>query len=130
MAKFGTKSKERLSTCHPDIQKVFNEVIKTIDCTVTEGMRGEELQNKYFDEGKSKVRFPDGKHNGNPSRAIDVCPYPVDYEDRERFTLFAGYVLGIAKSMGIKMRWGGCWRNDFDPKKNGFDDMPHFELMK
>ena len=130
MAKFGTKSKERLSTCHPDIQKVFNEVIKTIDCTITEGMRGEELQNKYFDEGKSKVRFPDGKHNGNPSRAIDVCPYPVDYEDRERFTLFAGYVLGIAKSMNIKMRWGGCWRNDFDPKKNGFDDMPHFELMK
>jgi len=128
MPSFGSKSRERLATCDVRIQDVFNEVIKTVDCTVTEGMRGEEKQNQYFDEGKSKVRFPKGKHNANPSKAIDICPYPVDYEDRERFTLFAGFVLGIAKSMGINMRWGGCWKNDFNPKTNNFDDMPHFEL--
>ena len=128
MPNFGKVSKERLTTAHPDLQKLFNEIIKNIDCSVTEGHRGKELQNKYFDEGKSKVKFPNGKHNANPSKAIDICPYPVDYEDRERFTLFAGFVLGIAKSMGINMRWGGCWKNDFNPKTNNFDDMPHFEL--
>jgi len=128
MPSFGSKSRERLATCDVRIQAVFNKVIRTVDCTVTEGMRGEEKQNKYFDEGKSKVRFPKGKHNANPSKAIDICPYPVDYEDRERFTLFAGFVLGIAKNMGISMRWGGCWKNDFNPKTNNFDDMPHFEL--
>ena len=130
MASFGKASKRRLKTCDPKIQEIFNEVIKTVDCTVTEGMRGEEKQNRYFDEGKTKVKFPKGKHNANPSRAIDVYPYPVDMKDRERFTLFAGFVLGIAKSKGIKMRWGGCWKNNFDPKTNNFDDMPHFELLK
>ena len=128
MPKFGTVSKERLATAHPDLQKLFNEIIKNIDCSVTEGHRGKELQNKYFDEGKSKVRFPDGRHNKNPSLAVDVTPYPVDYSDRERQTLFAGYVLGVASQMGLNVRWGGDWNKDFSVADNRFDDMPHFEL--
>ena len=128
MPKFGTVSKERLATAHPDLQKLFNEIIKNIDCSVTEGHRGKELQNKYFDEGKSKVRFPDGRHNKNPSLAVDVTPYPVDYNDRERQTLFAGYVLGVASQIGLNVRWGGDWNKDFSVADNRFDDMPHFEL--
>ena len=31
MAKFGKTSKKRLSTCHEDLQTVFNEVIKHVD---------------------------------------------------------------------------------------------------
>ena len=128
MPKFGTVSKERLATAHPDLQKLFNEIIKNIDCSVTEGHRGKELQNKYSDEGKSKVRFPDGRHNKNPSLAVDVTPYPVDYNDRERQTLFAGYVLGVASQIGLNVRWGGDWNKDFSVADNRFDDMPHFEL--
>ena len=130
MFKFGKKSKERLATCHPDLQKVFNEVIKFVDCSVLEGHRGEERQNKFFREGKSKVKFPNGRHNASPSNAVDITPYPVDWDDRERQTLFTGFVLGIAQGMGIKLRWGGCWKNDFNPKTNNFDDFPHFELRK
>ena len=128
MPLFGKVSKERLATAHPYLQKLFNEIIKTNDCSVTEGHRGKELQNKYFDEGKSKVKFPNGRHNQKPSLAVDVTPYPVDYNDRERQTLFAGYVLGVASQMGLNIRWGGDWNKDFSVSDNRFDDMPHFEL--
>ena len=48
--------------------------------------------------------------------------------DRERQTLFAGFVLGVANQMGIKLRWGGDWDQDFEVQDNKFDDFPHFEL--
>ena len=130
MYRFGKKSKERLSTCDERLQKVFNEVIKHVDCSVLEGYRDERRQEKLFAEGKTKVRYPLGRHNSSPSRAVDITPYPVNWADRERQTLFAGFVLGMARSMGIKLRWGGDWNMNFDVKDNRFDDFPHFELRK
>ena len=128
MPKFGKSSKKRLETCDQKLQDVMNEVIKYVDCSILEGHRSEERQNKLFDEGKTKVKYPNGRHNANPSRAVDVTPYPVDWSDRERQTLFAGFVIGIAKSMGINLRWGGDWDQDWQVKDNMFDDFPHFEL--
>tara|TARA_Y100000593_G_scaffold39183_1_gene75738 strand:+ start:6611 stop:7006 length:396 start_codon:yes stop_codon:yes gene_type:complete len=130
MPYFGKKSKQRLSTCHEDLQKVFNEVIKYIDCSVLEGHRDERRQEQLFKEGKTKVRYPFGRHNTKPSRAVDVTPYPVDWADRERQTLFAGFVLGVAARMGITLRWGGDWNMNFKVQDNKFDDFPHFELRK
>ena len=130
MPKFGKKSKLRLLSCDYRLQDVFNEVINYVDCSVLEGRRDEERQNKLFDEGKSKLKYPKGKHNLLPSKAVDVAPYPIDWNDRERFTYFAGFVLGIARSMGIKLRWGGDWNMNFEVDDNKFDDFPHFELLK
>ena len=130
MPKFGNSSKKRLATCDERLQKVFNEVIKYVDCSVLEGHRSEERQNKLFEEGKTKVKYPKGRHNSSPSRAVDVTPYPVDWDDRERQTLFAGFVLGIARSMGISLRWGGDWNMNFEVDDNKFDDFPHFELKE
>ena len=131
MPNFGKNSKKILLTCDAQLIRVFSKVIKYVDCSVTEGHRGKELQNKYFKEGKSKAEFPKGKHNNMPSKAIDVVPYPVDWKDIKRQHMFAGFVLGVAKSMGVRMRWGGCWQNDFDPANNkpDFYDSPHFELL-
>ena len=129
MPNFGKTSKERLATCDERLQKVFNEVIKYVDCSVLEGHRNEERQNKFFEEGKSKVKYPDGRHNASPSRAADVVPYPVDWNDRERFHLFAGFVIGIEYSMDISLRWGGDWNQNFEVDDNKFDDFPHFELI-
>ena len=130
MPRFGKKSRSNLSSCHSDLQKVFNKVIERVDCSVLCGHRGKEDQDKAFDEGRSKVKYPNGRHNANPSNAVDVTPYPVDWKDRERQTLFAGYVLGIAEGMGIKLRWGGDWDQDFQVADNKFDDFPHFEIKK
>ena len=128
MPKFGKKSKERLNTCNERLQKVFNEVIKHVDCSVLEGHREKDRQNKLYEEGKTKVKYPNGRHNRQPSSAVDVTPYPVDWEDRERQTLFAGFVIGVASQMNINLRWGSDWDQDFQVVDNRFDDFPHFEL--
>ena len=128
MAKFGRTSKNRLATCDKRLQKVFNEVIKSVDCSVLEGHRGQERQDQLYIDGKTKVKYPNGRHNSSPSNAVDVTPYPVDWADRERQTLFAGFVIGIARSMGITLRWGGDWDMDFQVMDNRFDDFPHFEV--
>ena len=130
MPRFGKKSKERLATCDEKLGRVFNEVIKTVDCSVLEGHRGEDSQNAFYEEGKTKVKYPKGRHNASPSLAADVVPYPIDWDDRERFHLFAGFVLGTAKQMGIKLRWGGDWNINWFVDDNKFDDFPHFELTE
>ena len=99
MPRFGKTSKKRLATCDDGLQNLFYEVVRHFDCSVIIGHRGERDQNKAFDEGKSKVRYPKGKHNSNPSTAVDVAPYPIDWEDRERFIYFAGFVKGVALEM-------------------------------
>jgi len=128
MPYFGKSSKKRLNTCDNKLQKVFNEVIKHVDCSVLEGHRDKDRQNKLYEEGKTKVKYPDGRHNRQPSSAVDVTPYPVDWKDRERQTLFAGFVIGVASQMNINLRWGGDWDQDFQVVDNRFDDFPHFEL--
>ena len=129
MPKFGKRSKERLVTCENRLQDVFNEVIKIVDCSILEGHRSKDRQNKLYEEGKTKVRYPNGRHNASPSNAVDVAPYPIDWDDRERFHLFAGFVLGVANRMGITLRWGGDWNMNFEVDDNKFDDFPHFELI-
>ena len=128
MPKFGKTSRKRLNTCDEDLIALFEEVVKYFDCSVLEGHRGKELQNKYFKEGKSKLKYPDGNHNKKPSFAVDVVPYPIDWGDKERKIYFAGFVKGVAYQMGIPIRWGGDWNNNNDLEDNNFDDLPHFEL--
>ena len=139
MPKFGSKSRERLETCHPDLQTLFNAVIEVVDCSFTCGYRNKEDQDKAVASGNSKAVYPKGKHNSNPSTAVDVYPYPIDFDDLFRFYWFAGWVLAKAKilrnvgEITHKIRWGGNWRGlnngIIDFSKNEFDDLPHFELL-
>jgi len=128
MPRFGRRSRKNLETCNEDLQELFNEVIKYFDCTVIQGHRGKEEQNKHFDEGRSKVKYPNGRHNASPSNAADVVPYPIDWKDTDRMYYFAGFVKGIAFKMGIPIRWGGDWNDNTEVKDTNFKDLPHFEL--
>lgn len=131
MPKVGEQSLKRLDTCDERIQKVLNEVIKHYDFMILEGTRTVEQQQQYYKEGKSKL---DGinqksKHQSYPSLAVDIAPYPIDWNDSKRFYYLAGLVIATANSMGIKLRWGGDWDSDGDFKDNNFNDLPHFELV-
>ena len=128
MPSFSQTSKDRLATTDARLQKVFNEVIKHFDCTVLCGHRNQADQDTAFASGKSQKKWPNGNHNSMPSKAVDVMPYPIDWTDRERMTLFAGFVIGIAQGMGIDIRWGGDWNENTKVKDNSFDDLPHFEV--
>lgn len=126
---FSKSSNDKLLTCDIRLQNIFNEVVKFVDCTILEGHRDQAAQDKAFAEGKSKLKWPNGNHNKSPSRAVDVAPMPIDWNDREKFSYFAGVVKGIAFKMGYKIRWGGDWNSDNQVKDNSFDDLPHFEIL-
>ena len=130
MPRFGKRSIGRLQTCDQKLQELFYEVVKHFDCSIIEGHRGEERQNKAYADGKSKVKYPNGKHNQFPSVAVDVAPYPIDWSDRDRFHYFGGFVLGVAKQKGLNIRWGGDWNQDTQTKDNKFDDLVHFEIKE
>lgn len=130
MPEFSRTSLSRLETCHPDLQRVFGVVVRHFDCTILEGHRNRARQNRLFETGKSKVQFPESRHNSDPSEAVDAAPCPIEWNDRERFHLFAGFVLGVALILGVNLRWGGDWDRDTEVKDNDFDDLVHFELAK
>ena len=88
MPAFSNRSKNNLNECHEDLQRLFNEVIQHYDCTVIEGYRGRQEQNEAFRTGKSRLKYPGSKHNKRPSLAIDVVPYPIDWNDWKRFYYF------------------------------------------
>ena len=142
MARWGRTSQSRLITCDRRIVTVANSVIQEVDCKVLYGHRSVQEQHKLFLEGRTKC---DGinklsYHNYSPSLAIDLVPYPVKWPDAkgiseeeakarmERFHVFGGYVLGVARSRGIPLFWGNDWDGDWNFIEHSFRDLPHFEL--
>lgn len=136
MPRFSDESFSKLSTCHIDLQTLFYEVVKNFDCTVLEGHRGQADQDKAYADGKSKLKWPNGNHNANPSNAVDVSPYPINWNDTKRFYYFAGYVLGVAHKLKDEgkithsIRFGGDWDRDNDLSDQTFNDLVHFELVE
>ena len=132
MPRFGKRSKERLKGVDAKLQNVMNEVVKYFDITIIEGLRSQERQNELVAQGKSKTKF--GKHV--EGKAVDIAPYPIDWKARDDFHYLGGFVLGMAASMGIKIRWGGDWnasslfKGQRTTKDNNFDDLVHFEILE
>ena len=120
MPKFGKRSKRELATAHPDLQRLFNEVIKIYDCSVICGHRGRAAQEKAYADGKSKVNWPKSKHNQTPSRAVDCAPWPSLYKDMDEFREMTDLIKATAKRLGIKIRCGIDWK---------WKDPPHVELI-
>ena len=139
MPKYSDISHKRLATCDIRLQKLFNEVIKYFDCSIIVGYRNQIDQDLAFQKDRSKLKYPNSKHNKRPSLAIDVAPYPIIFPDREkdpkgytkavsRFYFFAGYVIATGQYLSIPVRFGGDWDGDFDIFDQTFDDLCHFEL--
>lgn len=131
MYKFSAKSQAKLDTCHPDVRKICNELIKLMDVTVLEGVRTVEQQEEYVRTGKSTTM--NSKHIKQPdgwSHAVDLAPYPIDWNDGQRFAYMQGMIRGIAHQLGIKVRSGIDWDSDGETKDHTFFDGPHFEIVK
>lgn len=129
MPRFSRISLARLKTCHPDLQRLFKEVVKRFDCSIIEGVRSKEKQMEYYLSGASKT--VNSKHlmqKDGYSHAVDVMPYPIDWKDSKRNCYFVGYVIGFAEKMGIRVKSGIDWDRDYHVKDHDFIDSPHFEL--
>lgn len=119
MPKFGTRSRGNLNQCHPDLVSVAEVAIMDYDFSVIEGHRPKSEQDEAFKTGASKLKFPYSKHNTLPSFAMDIVPYPVDWENLHRFQELAVVVKKAADRLGVDIHWGyDLW---------GWD-MPHWQL--
>lgn len=120
MASFSASSKKHLAGAHPLLQRLFNEVIKEIDCTVLDSQRGKAEQEQAFRRGNSRAHFGQSPHNYAPSVSVDVVPYPLDWDDLKAFRALAKVVKAKAAALGIKVKHGATFK--------GLADWPHWEL--
>lgn len=134
MPKLSLVSINRLATCDPRLQIVCEIAIEIMDFAVISGHRNQADQDAAFAAGTSKIKWPNGKHNKNPSQAVDLAPYPLDWSNKPkavaRFYLLAGVILAVADILRIKIRWGGDWDGDWDLFDQNFDDLGHFEIVE
>lgn len=142
--KYSKASEEKLDTVEYSLQDVMRFVLQLKDHTIVCGVRSKQAQNKAFKEGKSKLEWPNGKHNikkgRGKSRAVDAQPYPLRRNkdgnlDREDFIYLGGLVVGAAAAMGLDVRWGGDWDmdgvlNKDEGGKPFLEDLYHFEIIE
>ena len=130
---FGKTSRQNLATCHLDLQWIIREALAVglIDFSVTEGHRLKARQDSLYPK-KSKVKWPNSKHNKAPSDAVDVVPYvngSASYKYQHCIFL-AGIILTCAKKIGFEVRWGGNWDMDGEPVTDqDFKDLVHYERI-
>jgi len=130
MPAFSALSEQRLASCDPRLQAILKEAIRHVDFTIMCGFRGPDEQEDAYRTGRSKVRWPNSKHNRKPSVAVDLAPYPVDWTDTARFARLAGYIERIAHEQGVKLRWGGDFDMDGRTAGEKLVDMPHLEIIE
>jgi hypothetical protein len=123
MFKFSRSSLAKLETCHPDLIRLMEAAIKSspMDFSIICGYRGEEEQKRAHDDGKSFLKFPESKHNKKPSMAVDIAPYPIDWDNIKRFIKLSEHIKQTAKDLNISIWYGGDWKS--------LKDSPHYELV-
>jgi len=108
----------------------MNEVIRHVDITIITGHRNKEEQDEAYRRGASQKPWPESKHNVSPSLAVDIAPWPIDWSNELRFWTVGAFVMGVGKSMGVELRWGGLWDRGWEHvAESGFRDLGHFELV-
>ena len=116
--KLGTRSLQNLSGVHPDMVAVVKRAIEITeqDFTVIEGIRNVSRQRELYKAGKSTTM--NSRHI--TGHAVDMVPWPVDWDDLERFEVMSEAMKKAAEELDIPIKWGGDWKS--------FYDAPHFEL--
>ena len=138
MFNLGEKSLGKLKGVHPDMVKVVKRAIQITeqDFMVLEGVRTPERQKELFAQGRTKpgpkvtwtLTSNHFKQKDGYGHAVDLVPFPVDWDDLKKFDAMSKAMFAAAKELGIKIRWGADWDSDGKPREKGESDSPHFEL--
>jgi len=136
----GPQSRQRLIGVHPKLVRVVEMAIalSTQDFMVLEGVRTKARQLELYAQGRTKpgsivtwtkvsnhFKQPDGH-----GHAVDLVPWPVDWNTPSKFDAISKAMFIAAASLGIPIRWGADWDRDGKPRERGETDSPHFELAK
>lgn len=119
---YGPSSRARIAELDPRLQRLLRAyaaaVGKALDISVTCGHRGEAEQRAAFraKPQRSRKDWPDSAHNRTPSLAVDIAPYPIDWEDEDRFLRVQAVIRTTARVENIALKPLISW------------DLPHVEL--
>lgn len=137
MPSFGTTSRQRLSTCHPDIQYVLHNAIQHYDFSVIEGIRTAEKQNEYFKKGLStldgyeKLSWHQDRFGDGLSRAVDIAPYvngDILWDDNKEWKKLIRIIIQEAQialedgAISHRFEFGYFWVT--------FSDDPHIQIKE
>ncbi|PIT17503.1 endolysin [Snodgrassella alvi] len=143
MYKLSNRSLQRLYGVDASLVKVVKRAIELTrqDFMVTEGLRTHEqccinygkgrtaqqcslkgVPAKYAQPDLSKVTWLNNPFASKhvTGRAIDLIPYPIDWNDLKKFHLIAAAMKQAAAELGVRIMWGGDWKSS--------KDYPHFEI--
>ena len=145
------RSLDRLHGVDPKLVAVVKRAIELspVDFMVLEGVRTREqcminygkgrtaaqcqakgVPAKYAKPSAAKVTWLNNpfasKHVSG--KAVDLVPYPVDWNNLRKFDQIAKAMLSAAKELGVPVRWGADWDGDGKPRERGESDSPHFEI--
>lgn len=118
--------KIRFNQAHKDLQDIVLELLHYKDISITCTVRTKAEQDEAYRKGTSKAKYGQSAHNFEPSRAIDIVPYPIPMKNGQwdnnskEWDDVAEIFLMIAKEKGISITWGGTFKS--------LVDKPHFEL--
>lgn len=140
MFTFSERSLNNLKGVHPKLVAVVKRalVLSPIDFTVLEGVRSQARQDELWAQGRTKpgpvvtwvqTSGTHGIQADGYGHAVDLAPYPIDWNDFERFDQLATVMFAAAKELGVTLRWGGNWDMDDLLHEKGESDSPHFELV-
>ena len=141
----------RLEGVNPALVKVVQRAIEITpqDFMVVEGVRSKEqcyinygkgrtvaqctakgVPAKYAQPKLAKVTWLNNPLSSKhvSGKAVDLVPYPVNWNDLTKFDQVAKAMFAAAKELGVSIRWGADWDNDGNYREKGEYDSPHFEL--
>lgn len=130
---WGKASREMLEKLHPDMRRVVERMFswQVMDVKVITTLRTRAEQAQKVKQGLSATQnskhFPDAQGYAG---AVDLAPFPIDWNDTKRFGILMGLMAAAAKVEGVEIRLGGNWDGDNDFHDNRPEDPGHFELVK
>ena len=115
--KWGLRSLQNLSGIHPDLRKVADRALQltTQDMTVIEGIRSVERQRQLLAQGHTRTM--NSRHI--TGHAIDVVPWPVDWDDWDKFDSLATAFAQASRELEIPITWGAAWHKNLDQFTTG-----------
>lgn len=150
MITLGQRSLSNLAGVHPDLVRVVKRAASLAtpqqDFTVIEGVRSREqmavnygkgrtaaecaakgVDPKYAQPNLAKVTWladpfksNHGVHSDGFGHAVDMMPYPIDWNDIARIKTLGALMLSASHQEGVPITWGGNWSPP---------DWDHFELQ-
>lgn len=105
---------DKLLQAHSTLQQWFPRIKAEFPSAhISWTFRDEATQNLFCEQGKSRVRWPNSKHNVSPSAAMDLfflSPDQVALWPKALFQKVADWL----KEQGAPLIWGGTFSTLFD----------------